>query len=45
VVLRFGDAALFIASVEGRWTVANGCVAPAQMKGGHELRVNRWLAG
>jgi hypothetical protein len=45
VVLRFGDTAVFIAAVEGRWTVANGSGAPAQMNGGDELRVNRWLVG
>jgi hypothetical protein len=43
VVLRFDDAVLFVAAVQGRWTVVNGFMPPAQIVDGEELRLNNWL--
>lgn len=50
VVLRFGDRALFIAAIDGRWTVAKGSTPPQQLMNSlgpqrqDEIHVNPWLA-
>lgn len=41
VVLRFNDNDLFIATVDGQWTIQAGATPPAQLR--NEVHVNAWL--
>lgn len=41
VVLRFNDSDLFIATVDGQWTIQPGATPPAQLM--NEVHVNAWL--
>jgi hypothetical protein len=51
VVLRFSDRDLFVATIDGRWVIANGPKPPAHLTNElgpdrqDEIRVNHWLAG
>jgi len=43
VVLRFDDAGLLVAALDGTWVFANGTTPPSRL-GTHDLHVNGWVA-